>query len=75
MIKKFFLSYVILFCMILPANADKHDEKCITVKGIAEKLKCVKGKYENVREKYYNTNYDRPDLEEDHFMIALQKNG
>jgi hypothetical protein len=26
-------------------------------------------------EKYYNTNYDRPDLEEDHFMIALQKNG
>ena len=24
-------------------------------------------------EKYYNTNYDRPDLEEDHFMIAIQK--
>lgn len=26
-------------------------------------------------EKYYNTNWDRPDLDEDHFMIALQKNG
>ena len=26
-------------------------------------------------EKYYNTNWDRTDLEEDHFMIALQKNG
>lgn len=26
-------------------------------------------------EKYLNTNWDRPDLEEDHFMIALQKNG
>lgn len=26
-------------------------------------------------EKYYNTNWDREDLEEDHFMIALQKNG
>ena len=26
-------------------------------------------------EKYLNTNCDRPDLEEDHFMIALHKNG
>ena len=26
-------------------------------------------------EKYYNTNWDRLDLEEDYFMIALQKNG
>ena len=26
-------------------------------------------------EKYYNTNWDRPDLDEDYFMIALQKNG
>ena len=41
--------------MGLPANADKIDEKCITVKGIAEKLKCVKGKYENVREKVPKT--------------------
>ena len=26
-------------------------------------------------EKYYNTNWDRPDPDEDPFMIALQKNG
>ena len=55
MIKKFFLIYVLLFLMGLPANADKIDEKCIAVKGIAEKLKCVKGKYENVREKVPKT--------------------
>ena len=40
---------VFIFSISFAALADEKNEKCISVKGISNKLKCVQGKYEGFR--------------------------
>ena len=50
MIKQFLLIPIFLFLLGFSAKAEDAKKKCIFVKGIKEKLKCVQGKYEDFRD-------------------------
>jgi len=41
-------AFILLFSF--SAQAEENKDKCLSVKGVKEKLKCIKGKYESWRE-------------------------
>ena len=50
MIKKFLLIPIFSFLLSFSAQAEDVNEKCLSVKGIKEKIKCAQGKYIKFRD-------------------------
>ena len=48
--KKIILISIFTLLLAFPVNAEVSKDKCLSVKGIKEKVKCIKAKYENWRE-------------------------
>tara|TARA_B100000945_G_C20402439_1_gene608087 strand:- start:1782 stop:1985 length:204 start_codon:yes stop_codon:yes gene_type:complete len=48
--KKTIIIILFLLSLLFSVKADDKNKKCISTKGISEKIKCVKGKYENFRD-------------------------
>ena len=48
--KKIILLSIFILLANFSVQAEENKDKCLSVKGVAEKLKCMKGKYESWRE-------------------------
>ena len=48
--KKIILFSIFILIANFSVQAEENKDKCLSVKGVVEKLKCMKGKYESWRE-------------------------